>query len=118
MGLLRNYVRVRPATYEEDGLDSVTSLTNPAGALANSYTFDSSGQVKTRSILTAVSADLSQQRVLLTKWPRAGWDLVICCWMVSSLKTPSRWYTSELESPNWVRPILTFDQQTVWQRTV
>jgi hypothetical protein len=83
MGLLRNYVRVRPATYEEDGLDSVTSLTNPAGALANSYTFDSSGQVKTRSILTAVSADLSQRREaarvadeVATRWMGFG-DLLL-----------------------------------------
>lgn len=31
--------------YEQDGIDSVTSLTNPAGALANSYTFDAFGKL-------------------------------------------------------------------------
>jgi RHS repeat-associated protein len=31
--------------YEQDGIDAVTSLTNPTGAVANSYTFDSFGKL-------------------------------------------------------------------------
>ena len=31
--------------YEQDGLESVTSLSNPAGALANTYTYDSFGKL-------------------------------------------------------------------------
>jgi len=31
--------------YEQDGLGSVTSLTNAAGALANTYTYDSFGKL-------------------------------------------------------------------------
>src|SRR5271157_4142774 len=31
--------------YQQDGLNSVTSLSNPAGALANTYTFDSFGKL-------------------------------------------------------------------------
>jgi RHS repeat-associated protein len=35
--------------YQQDGLNSVTSLTSPAGALANSYTFDSFGKLTASS---------------------------------------------------------------------
>ena len=35
--------------YEQDGINSVTSLTNPAGTLANSYTFDSFGKLSASS---------------------------------------------------------------------
>ena len=31
--------------YEQDGIDAVTSLTNPTGTVANSYTFDSYGKL-------------------------------------------------------------------------
>jgi len=35
--------------YQQDGIDSVSSLTNTSGALSNSYTFDSFGQLATHS---------------------------------------------------------------------
>jgi RHS repeat-associated protein len=35
--------------YQQDGINSVTSLTNPAGATANSYTFDSFGKLTASS---------------------------------------------------------------------
>src|SRR5437870_2546683 len=47
-GMDEPFAELRSGTisyYEQDGIDSVTSLTNSAGALANSYTFDSFGKL-------------------------------------------------------------------------
>src|ERR1700722_16061919 len=52
MGMDEPLSEVRSGTtsyYEQDGIDTITSLSNPTGTLANSYTFDSFGKLTASS---------------------------------------------------------------------